>query len=75
MMLEKLKLYLVEIGAALLALGAAFFAIRRSGEKAEQAKQTEKALEQAKDASEIDAKVRALSDADLAAKLREHERS
>ena len=51
---------------------AAYF--KHQGKKDEQAADTERALQEAKDASEIDAKVRALSDDDIAKQLRDVQR-
>jgi len=72
--LSKLWGYVVALGAVILAVLAALAGARRSGAKAEQVKQTEKALEQAKESNEIDKAVRATPDDALAAKLRKYSR-
>jgi gas vesicle protein len=54
-------------------LSAIFFA-KRSGAKEEQAKQTEQALQQAKESSETKDKIHGMSDPDLADELRKHQR-
>ena len=61
--------YIIAIGAALAALGGIYLKGRSAGKQAEQAAETEKALEQAKKGSEIDSSVRGLSDAELDKRL------
>ncbi len=51
-----------------------FLYAKREGKKEEQAAETEKALEQAKESNEIIAKNRALSDTDARSKLRDVQR-
>ena len=72
--LSKLWGYVIAAGAVVLAVLAALFSARRSGEKAVEVKATEKALEQAKDSNEIDKAVRADTDDALAAELRKYQR-
>jgi len=47
---------------------------KRAGKKEEQAAETEKALEQAKEASDVDARVRNMSDSQLDERLRSVQR-
>lgn len=74
MFLSKLWGYLAGFGVLIAGIFgfAAYF--KRQGKKDEQAVQTEKALEQAKESNEIIAKNRALSDADALSKLRGDQR-
>ena len=69
-MFTKLYGYIAGLGAVILAILGALGMARRSGVKAEQQKEIERSLQQAKESNEIDAKNRALSDADALAKLR-----
>ncbi len=69
-MLSKIYGYLAGFGALVIAIFAAWGMAKRQGRKEEQAAETEKSLEQAKVANEIDAKVRNLSQPDLDKRLR-----
>ncbi len=72
--LSKLWGYVIAAGALVLAVLAALGVARRSGVKAEQEKQTEKALDQAKESNAIDKAVRATGDDDLARRLSKYQR-
>ena len=74
MPLNKLWAYLAGFGAIIAGILAAWGIAKRSGVKQEQAAETEKALEQAKESNEIIAKNRALSDDAARAKLRGDQR-
>lgn len=74
LILNKLWGYVIGAAAVIIALAAAFFGIRRSGEKAAEAEATEKAFDQAKEANAIDKTVRADSDDDVARELRKYQR-
>ena len=74
MFISKLWGYLAGFGALVVAVLAAWGVARRSGVKAEQAAETERALKEAKESNEIIAKNRALSDADARSKLRGDQR-
>lgn len=73
-MLSKLYGYLV----GFLALAAGIFGLftyaKRQGKKDEQAAETEKSLQQAKEANDTDTRVRNMSDSALDAKLRDVQR-
>jgi hypothetical protein len=73
-LLSKVGGYLAAAGGLLLALLAAWGLARKSGEKAEQQAQKDKAFEQGKESGEIDDKVHNLSDDDLAKQLRKSSR-
>jgi hypothetical protein len=73
-MLSKLWGYVIAAGVAVLAILAALAGARRSGRKAEQEAQTEKALDQAKEANAIDKAVRADTDDALAKRLSKYSR-
>ncbi len=73
-MLSKLYGYLAGAGALIVAIIAALGMARRSGVKAEQAAETEKALEQAKESNVTDQSVRNLSQSDLDKRLRRDQR-
>ena len=74
MFLSKLWGYLIGLGTLVVGLLAALGWARRSGVKAEQAVETERALKEAKEASDIEATNRALSDATARDKLRGDQR-
>ena len=69
-MIAKLWAYLAGFGALIAGILAAWGIAKRSGVKQEQAAETEKALEQAKEASDVDARVRNMSDSELDEQLR-----
>jgi len=69
LLLAKLAPYAAGLLALLAALGGIIFSAKRSGVKQEQARETEKALEQAKGRNEIDSTVRNLSQPDLDKRL------
>ena len=73
-MLTKLYGYLAAGGALIVAILAALGLAKRSGVKQEQQKETEKALTQAKEASEIDSKVNQSSDSAIADELLKYTR-
>jgi hypothetical protein len=74
LLLSKLWGYVVAIGIGALAVIGIYLKGRAAGKEAEQAKQTEKAFEQSKQASTIDADTRALSNAELDKRLRNDQR-
>jgi len=74
MLLNKLWGYLAGLGAIVIAILAALGMAKRAGKKEEQAAETEKALEQAKEASDVDARVRNMSDSQLDERLRSVQR-
>ena len=74
MLLNKLWAYLAGFGALIAGILAAWGIAKRSGVKQEQAAETEKALEQAKEANAIDTEVHNLSQSDLDKRLRDSQR-
>ena len=70
MFLSKLWGYLAGFGVLIVAVLAALGLAKRAGVKEERAAETEKALEQAKEASDVDARVRNMSDSELDEQLR-----
>jgi len=68
--MTRIYAWLAGLGALIVGVLAALGMAKRAGKKEEQAAQTERALEQAKESNEIDTKVRSMSDAELDAKLR-----
>ena len=74
LLLAKLAPYAAGLLALLAALGGIIFSAKRSGVKQEQARETEKALEQAKGRNEIDSTVRNLSQPDLDKRLSRDQR-
>ena len=74
MPLNKLWAYLAGFGALVAGILAAWGIAKRSGVKEEQAVETERALQQSKEANEIIAKNRALSDDAARSKLRGDQR-
>lgn len=74
-MLSKLYGYLAAAGGLLLVVLAALRIAKRSGRKEEQQVQKDRAFEQGKESSEIDTKVRGMSDDDLATRLRRDSRN
>jgi hypothetical protein len=74
MLLQKLWGYVVGLGAIVLGLLGLFAYAKRQGKKDEQAVETEKSLQQAKESNDIEAKNRALSDAAARNKLRGDQR-
>lgn len=73
-MLSKLYGYLIGAGTLLVGLLAALGWARRSGVKAEQQAETEKALTQSKESNEIDTEVHNLSQSELDKRLRDAQR-
>ena len=73
-MLSKLYGYLAGAGALIVAVLAALGLAKRSGVKQEQQKETDKALKDAKQASEIDSKVNQSSDSAIADELLKYTR-
>ena len=73
-LLSKAWGYLAAVGLGALAVLGIYLRGRAEGKDAEQQKQTETALKQAKDAHAIDKKVRSDSDASLASELRKYQR-
>ena len=74
MLLSKLWAYLAGFGAILVGIFAALGMAKRAGVKQEQAAETEKALQQAKESNEIAQKNRTLTDAAARDKLRRDQR-
>ena len=74
MLLNKLWGYLAGLGGLVLAVLAALGMAKRAGRKEEQAAETEKALQQAKESNEIDTKVHNLSQSELDKRLRNSQR-
>lgn len=74
LLLNKFGAWIAAIGGVLLALLAALGMAKRAGRKEEQQAQEDKALQQGKESSEIDDKVRSASSDDLAARLRRDQR-
>ena len=73
-MLSKLSGYLIAAGTLLVGLLAALGWAKRSGMKAEQAVETEKALKQSKESNEIDTTVHNLPQSELDKRLRDAQR-
>ena len=73
-MFSKLYGYLIAVGTLLVGLLAALGWAKRSGGKAEQAVETEKALKQSKESNEIDTAVHNLSQSELDKRLRDVQR-
>lgn len=69
-MLTKLYGYIAALGALVIAALAALGMAKRAGKKEEQAAETAKSLEQAKESNAIDTEVHNLSQSDLDARLR-----
>lgn len=74
-LLSKIGGWLAAAGVILLGLLAALGMAKRAGVKEEREAQKDKALEQGKESSEIDTKVRGMSDDDLATRLRRDSRN
>ena len=73
-MLSSLYAKLAAIGGVILAILAALGMARRSGAKAEQQKELETSLKQAKESNEIDDTVRRMDDSVLDKRLRDFQR-
>lgn len=73
-MLAKIYGYLAAAGGLLVAILAALGLAKREGRKEAQTDELKKSLEQAKEASEIDSKVRDSSSADIANELQKYTR-
>jgi hypothetical protein len=73
-LLNKLWGYLAAAGGVILIILGALGLAKRAGVKQEQAKETEKALNDAKEASKIDSAVHDKSDATVADELRKYTR-
>ena len=69
-MLTKLYGYIAGLGAIIIAALAALGLAKRAGKKEEQAAETAKSLEQAKESNAIDTEVHNLSQSDLDDRLR-----
>lgn len=63
------------VGGVLATVAGLFFYAKRQGKKEEQSAETAKALEQAKEASDVDARVRSMSDKKLDEELKKNLRS
>ncbi len=74
LLLSKIGGYLAAAGGLVLVILGALGMARRSGVKAEQEAEKDKALQQGKEAGGIDDKIRATSDDDLAKRLSKYQR-
>ena len=74
MFLSKLWGYIAGLGGLILVVLGALGLAKRSGVKEQKEKETEQALKQAKEASEIDTNVHGKSDSSVADELRKYQR-
>ncbi len=74
LLLNKIWGYVLLVGGAVVAILIALGIARRAGAKAEQAAETEKALQQSKDANAIDTEVHNLPQSELDKRLRDSQR-